>query len=141
VEETIRDLIEGPSWQKDPIQFLVVDLTLVAGVDMSAAEAFVRLQRLLFAKGVTLVFCGFTADSVVGKSLRSVDVLGAEGVELFSEFNDAMECTHFSLKFEIVLVIVWSGTENAYLGSWFRSRKIATSPTPMCKCLLIVIYV
>lgn len=59
---------------------------------MSSAEAFVRLQRLLSAKYVTLVFCGFTADSAVGKALESVDVLGAEGVELFSTFNDAMEC-------------------------------------------------
>ncbi|KAJ3551621.1 hypothetical protein NP233_g13047 [Leucocoprinus birnbaumii] len=114
VEQTIRDLIEGPSWQRNPIQFLVVDLTLVAGVDMSASEAFVRIQRLLAVKGVTLVFCGFAADSAVGKSLTSVDVLGAEGVELFSTFNDAME---------------W--TENAYLRSWFRSHKIETSPTPL----------
>ncbi|KAF5346205.1 hypothetical protein D9756_011137 [Leucocoprinus leucothites] len=114
VEETIRNLIEGPSWQKNPIEFLVVDLTLVAGVDMSASEAFVRIQRLLSAKGVTLVFCGFAADSAVGKSLESADVLGAEGVELFLTFNDAME---------------W--TENAYLRSWFRDHKIETSPTPL----------
>jgi len=92
IEETIRDLIKGPSWQKNPIQFLIVDLTLVAGVDMSASEAFVRIQRLLDGKGVTLVFCGFAADSTIGKSLASVDVLGAEGVELFLTFNDAMEC-------------------------------------------------
>ncbi|KXN84899.1 hypothetical protein AN958_11925 [Leucoagaricus sp. SymC.cos] len=114
VEETIRNLIEGPSWQKNPIQFLVVDLTLVAGVDMSASEAFVRVQRLLSAKGVTLVFCGFSADSAVGKSLRSVDVLGAEGVELFSTFNDAME---------------W--TENGYLRAWFQSHKNETSSIPL----------
>lgn len=95
VEETIRSLIEGPSWQKSPIQFLVVDLTLVAGVDMSSAEAFVRIQRLLATKGVTLVFCGFSEDSAVGKALHNVEVLGAEGVELFSTFNDAMECKYF----------------------------------------------
>ncbi|KXN82362.1 hypothetical protein AN958_02648 [Leucoagaricus sp. SymC.cos] len=115
-EESIWNLIEGPSWQKNPIQFLVVDLTLVAGVDMSASEAFVRVQRLLSAKGVTLVFCGFSADSAVGKSLRSVDVLGAEGVELFSTFNDAMERA-------------W--TENTYLRAWIRSHKNETSPTPL----------
>jgi SulP family sulfate permease len=74
------------------VQFLVLDLALVAGVDMSSAEAFVRIQRLLAAKYVTLVFCGFKIDSPVGKSLRCVDVLGAEGVELFSTFNDAIEC-------------------------------------------------
>lgn len=75
------------------MQFLVLDLALVAGVDMSAAEAFVRIHRLLVAKYVTLVFCGFKVDSPVGKALRSVDVLGADGVELFLTFSDAIECT------------------------------------------------
>ena len=92
VEESIRSLIEGPSWQNNPVQFLVLDLALVAGVDMSSAEAFVRIHRLLAAKYVTLVFCGFKIDSPVGKALRSVDVLGADGVELFLTFNDAIEC-------------------------------------------------
>ena len=92
IEETIRDLIKGPSWQKNPIRFLIVDLSLVAGVDMSASEAFVRIHRLLDGKGATLVFCGFSADSAIGKSLTSVNVLGAEGVESFLTFNDAMEC-------------------------------------------------
>ncbi|EKM75977.1 hypothetical protein AGABI1DRAFT_122882 [Agaricus bisporus var. burnettii JB137-S8] len=107
VEETIKGLFEAPSWQKNPIQFLVIDMVHVAGVDMSAAEAFVRIQRLLFAKRVVLVFCGFSDDSVVGKALQNVGVLDAEGVELFSTFNDAME---------------W--TENEYLHSWFRSHPL-----------------
>ncbi|KDR73007.1 hypothetical protein GALMADRAFT_745144 [Galerina marginata CBS 339.88] len=114
VEETIRSLLEGPYWQNQPIQFLVLDLSMVAGVDMSSAEAFVRIQRLLTAKRVTLVFCGFVADSPIGKALRSVEVLGAHGVELFSTFSDAME---------------W--TENAYLRAWFRSQKIETSATSL----------
>lgn len=95
VEESIRSLIEGPSWQNNPVQFLVLDLSLVAGVDMSSAEAFVRIQRLLAAKYVTLVFCGFKIGSSVGKALRSVDVLGADGVELFLTFNDAIECMYW----------------------------------------------
>ncbi|KAJ7902840.1 sulfate transporter family-domain-containing protein [Mycena olivaceomarginata] len=106
VEEAIRNIIDGPSWQRNPVRFLVLDLSLVGGVDMSSAEAFVRLQRLLSVKYVTLVFCGFSAESPVGKALQSVDVLGADGVELFSTMNDAME---------------W--TENAYLRAWFRSQK------------------
>ena len=59
---------------------------------MSAAEAFVRVQRLLSAKYITLVFCGFSMESSIGRSLRSVGVLGAPGVELFAGFNEAMEC-------------------------------------------------
>ncbi|KAJ4490657.1 sulfate transporter family-domain-containing protein [Lentinula aciculospora] len=110
VEETIRGIIDAPSWQRNPVRFLVVDLTMVAGVDMSSAEAFVRVQRLLAAKYVTLVFCGFKVDSAVGKALGSVGVMGSEGVELFSTLNDAME---------------W--TENVYLKAYYRSQKLETS--------------
>lgn len=91
VEETIRTVLQ-PSWS--PVRFLLADLTLVGGVDMSAAEAFVRIHRLLSARGVSLVFCGFKADGPIGKALASVDVLGADGVELFSTFNNALECKH-----------------------------------------------
>lgn len=113
VEDAIRGIVEGPSWHANPVQFLVLDLSLVAGVDMSSAEAFVRIHRFLSAKSVTLVFCGFSAESTVGKALESVHVLGADGVELFSTFSDAME---------------W--TENVYLRTWFMSQKHeSTSPT------------
>ncbi|KAI0694038.1 sulfate transporter family-domain-containing protein [Cytidiella melzeri] len=106
VEETMRTVVEGPSWQTNPIRFFILDLALVAGVDMSAAEAFVRIQRLLRLRGVVLVFCGFSDVSPVGRALRSVDLLEMDGVELFASFNDALE---------------W--TENAYLRSWFSSQK------------------
>lgn len=92
VEDTIRAIIEGPSWHTNPVRFLVLDLSLVAGVDMSSAEAFVRIHRFLSAKAVTLVFCGFSMDSPVARALTSVHVLGSDDVELFSTYNDAMEC-------------------------------------------------
>lgn len=92
VEEAIRDLVDLVQWQRNPIRFLIVDLSLVAGVDMSSAEAFVRVQRLLAARSVTIVFCGFSTESSVGKALQSVGLLEADFVELFSTFSDAMEC-------------------------------------------------
>ena len=95
VEDTIRHLIEGPSWQVNPVRFVVLDLALVAGVDMSAAEAFVRIQRFLAAKAVTLVFSGLNMESPVAKALESVEVLAADNVEVFSTFHDAMECLYF----------------------------------------------
>ncbi|KAF9005068.1 sulfate anion transporter [Cyathus striatus] len=72
VEETIRSLIDGPAYQLNPVRFLVLDLSLVAAI--------------LSAKLVTLVLCGFVADtdSSVGQALESVGVLGADGVELFN---------------------------------------------------------
>jgi SulP family sulfate permease len=97
VEEAIKNIVEDPSWQRRPVRFLVIDLTLVGGVDMSSAEAFVRVQRLLAAKNVVLVFCGFVPDSAIGKALQSVGVLGEDFVELFNTFNDAMECGYLAL--------------------------------------------
>ena len=92
VEEAIRRLFEEHAWQRTLIRFLVLDLALVAGVDLSAAEAFVRVQRLLASKRVVLVLCGFTADTNVGRALANVGLLEMAGVELFETFSDAMEC-------------------------------------------------
>lgn len=99
VEESIRSLVEGNSWRENPILFLVVDLSLVYGVDMSAAEAFVRLQRLLSSKMVVLIFCGFRMDSAVGNSLSNVGLFDTEGVECFEACNDAMECKSLCSRF------------------------------------------
>lgn len=111
VEETLKNIVEDATWKRNPVRFVVVDLSLVIGVDMSAAEAFVRVQRLLAAKGVVLVFCGVTADSPCGKALSSVGILQEPSVEVFETLNDAME---------------W--TENAYLQAWFRAQKSWTTP-------------
>lgn len=68
------------------------------GVDFSAAEAFVRIQRLLEGKGVVLVLCGCSCDSNVGLALQSVDLWtgGSEhAVEVFENQNDALEVSSF----------------------------------------------
>ncbi|KAH8111668.1 sulfate anion transporter [Phellopilus nigrolimitatus] len=106
VEAAVRRLLEPAAWAARPVRFVVLDLALVAGTDLSAAEAFVRIQRLLAARGVTMVLCGLAEDAPVGAALRNVGLLEVEGVELFEGFGDAME---------------W--TENAYLRAWFMSQK------------------
>ncbi|TDL16311.1 sulfate anion transporter [Rickenella mellea] len=112
VEEAIRKLVELAEWQRNPIRFLIIDLSLVVGVDMSSAEAFVRVQRILAARSVTMVFSGFTVDSAVGIALQSVGLLEADYVEVFTAFTDAVE---------------W--TENAYLRAWFNSQKAEVDST------------
>ncbi|KAL0573865.1 hypothetical protein V5O48_008082 [Marasmius crinis-equi] len=110
VEEAIRNVVEGHLYS-NPVRFLVLDMTFVAGLDMSSAEAFVRVHRMLRDKGITMVFCGFKGESEIGRALSNVDVLGAEGVELFETFGDAIE---------------W--TENCYLRAWYRSQKELVLP-------------
>ncbi|KAG6333879.1 hypothetical protein ID866_5208 [Astraeus odoratus] len=114
VEDTLRSLVEDPNWRRNPVRFVIVDLTLVAGVDMSSAEAFVRVQRLLAAKGVVLVFCGVSAESAVGKALACCGILEEPQVELCETLHDALE---------------W--TENAYLRAWFRVQKTGGTPVAL----------
>ncbi|KAK0187257.1 sulfate transporter family-domain-containing protein [Armillaria mellea] len=123
-----RDRVEAP----DPgIRFLVLDLTHVAGVDMSAIEGLVRVRRMLEKRGVCLVMCGVRrGEGPVGKALdvffgdeaESEDTPGAveagigSKVEVFDSFGDAMECKSTP---------IW--TENAYLKAWFKAQKVARS--------------
>ncbi|TKY89922.1 hypothetical protein EX895_001219 [Sporisorium graminicola] len=110
VEDLIRRALDIAAWNQNPIRFLIVDYTLVSGVDFSAAEAFLRINRLLMAKDVLLVFCGLNPDSDVGVALRSVDLWAdrSENLEVFANLNEALE---------------W--TENEYLRGMYASSLMA----------------
>ncbi|KAK4702198.1 sulfate permease, SulP family, partial [Phenoliferia sp. Uapishka_3] len=118
-EATVRKILEAAAWSSNPIRFLVLDFSMASGVDFSAAEAFVRMQRLLEDKGVTLVLCGCPIDSSVGLALRSVD-LWVDGevnpVKVFENLNDALEhCENaflrslFSKDFDAPQIVTTSG--------------------------------
>lgn len=113
VEELIRKGLDIATWQEHPIRFLIVDFSLVYGVDFSAAEAFTRIQRLLQAKDVVFIFCGVTPESDVGIALRSVDLWteSAMRLEVFQNLNEALE---------------W--TENEYLRNMYMAGVSATKP-------------
>jgi MFS superfamily sulfate permease-like transporter len=87
VEDTCRAFLDKSAWEENPIRFLIVDLALVGGLDLSAAEAFVRVQRLLVAKRVILVFCGQPLNSDVAKALQAVD-LWSGNAEVFATLNE-----------------------------------------------------
>lgn len=110
VENLIRRALDIAAWNQNPIRFLIVDYTLVSGVDFSAAEAFLRINRLLMAKGVLLVFCGLNPESDVGVALRSVDLWAdrCDNLEVFASLNEALE---------------W--TENEYLRGMYASSLMA----------------
>lgn len=94
VEATIRDLLDAANWEANPIRFLILDFSLASGVDFSAAEAFLRIQRLLEVREVVLVLCGCDPETPVGKSLRNIELFRdspEERVRVFSNLNDALE--------------------------------------------------
>lgn len=97
VEATIRELLDAASWDANPIRYLILDFSLASGVDFSAAEAFLRIQRLLTVREVVLVLCGCDSDTPVGKSLRNIELFRdtpKEQVRVFSSLNDALEVGH-----------------------------------------------
>jgi len=87
VKGTIEDIIKYPSWQRRPVRFLGVDLTLVGGVDMSLLRpSFVSIARCL-RRMLCLSFVGSSLTRQLA-ALQSVSVLGEEFVELFTTCND-----------------------------------------------------
>ncbi|GAA5980112.1 hypothetical protein JCM10908_001540 [Rhodotorula pacifica] len=94
VEIAVRKILDAANWSTEPIRYLVVDFSSASGVDFSAAEAFVRMQRLLDERGVVLVLCGCPPDSEVGNALRSVGLWSdsSDGkVVVLENLNDALE--------------------------------------------------
>lgn len=100
VEAKIRELLDAASWNLTPIQYLILDFSLASGVDFSAAEAFLRIQRLLQGKHVILVLCGCDPETPVGKALRQVDLFTTgdqSTVRVFATLNDALEVSPVQL--------------------------------------------
>lgn len=99
VENQIRYLL-SESFQTQRLRFLVLDLYNVDGVDFSAAEAFTRINRLLNAKGVNMIVCGFSMKGEMGRSLCNVGLFDSEdAVQYFESLNPALEyCENYLLK-------------------------------------------
>jgi sulfate permease, SulP family len=94
VEKTIRQFLEARTFEENPIRYLVMDFTFVPGVDYSAAEMFIRMRRLLSARGIHLILSGVKDGGEVAHSLQSVGIWsdGSEkGVKNFEDLNAALE--------------------------------------------------
>lgn len=100
VEKRVRGLIEEETFKDRPIRFLVLDLTRVNGLDFSAAEAFTRLNRILWKRRVHMIISGIDVEGEVGISLQNVGLFEKENeVEIFETLNAALEyCENELLK-------------------------------------------
>lgn len=98
VENKIRALIDDKAFLHQPVQFLVLDFMHVTGLDFSAAEAFMRMNRILGRREVKLILSSVHFSNEVGKALTSVGLLdteqaGGEGPvpKVFEDLNQALE--------------------------------------------------
>jgi sulfate permease, SulP family len=94
VEKRVRNLIQEEAFSKQPIRYLILDFRYVSGLDFSAAEAFVRMNRVLRSRDVEMVLSGVSVDGEVGQSLAMVGLLETEENEppkIFEDLNQALE--------------------------------------------------
>ena len=97
VEQTVRALIDAERFAATPIRYTVVDCSYITGIDFSASEAFVRMNRILHRRGVKLVMSGVTLASEVGRSLSMVGLfVGSDEdavpvPEIYEDLNGALE--------------------------------------------------
>lgn len=93
-ETHIRALFDDRLWKSSPIRFLLLDMTLVTGLDFSAAEAFIRVRRLVQTRRVHLILCGVSPGSEVGLALHAVGLWESSPdnlCQVFPTLNTALE--------------------------------------------------
>ncbi|KAI9593622.1 sulfate transporter family-domain-containing protein [Syncephalis fuscata] len=75
-------------------RFIIMDFSLVTGLDFSAAEALVRVKRVLASNDVCLVVAGVAADSDIGHALQSMCSTNARTAQQAMEWceNQLLKC-------------------------------------------------
>jgi SulP family sulfate permease len=111
VERTIRELLDERGWDKHPIRFLILDLQLVQGLDFSAAEAFVRIRRLLRARQVYMILCNVARGSDEEKALIKTGIWMNDS----DDEPDDIKCFQYANE-----AIEWC--ENVLLQSYFEKK-------------------
>ncbi|KAF2401241.1 hypothetical protein EJ06DRAFT_529372 [Trichodelitschia bisporula] len=97
VEKRVRELMEDDAFAAQPIRYLILDFSAVTGLDFSAAEAFVRMNRILRDKGIEMVLSSVPIQGEVGRSLIMVGLLDDEEEDaappprVFEDLNQALE--------------------------------------------------
>ena len=97
VERSVKAMIDEEAFSRQPIRYLILDFGNVDGLDFSAAEAFVRMNRILRGKGVEMVLSSISIAGEIGGSLAMVGLLEEDEEKessppkLFETLNQALE--------------------------------------------------
>jgi sulfate permease, SulP family len=98
VETEIRALIETQNFNRRLIRYVVVDFSQVTGIDFSAAEAFMRINRVLCRKNIQMMLSSVSFSDKVGRSLGMVGLLDGDNTdpgnplpEVYEDLNGALE--------------------------------------------------
>jgi sulfate permease, SulP family len=95
VERKVRQLIDEESFKTQPIRYLILDFRHVTGLDFSAGEALVRMNRILRDKEVEMLLSSVSMTGEVGRSLIMVGLLEKDEEcpppRTFEDLNQALE--------------------------------------------------
>ncbi|KAK4999606.1 hypothetical protein LTR66_001388 [Elasticomyces elasticus] len=95
VEKRARAIIEKEAFAAEPVHYVILDLSHVTGIDYSAANAFVRMHRILHRRRVDMVLAGVKLDDEIGQSLKRVELFveedGSPAPKVFEDLNGALE--------------------------------------------------
>ncbi|KXS17779.1 hypothetical protein M427DRAFT_245685 [Gonapodya prolifera JEL478] len=97
LDEQIMELLDNSS--TGPPRFLVIDFSIVSGMDYSASEAFHRIKRRLQSRGVYLVICGLGVAGIY--ELDKIGLFEEEDdrTKRFETLNSALEwCENIQLQ-------------------------------------------
>lgn len=131
IEQAVRSLLDDDYFDLKPIRYLVLDMSTVSAIDFSAAEAFMRMKRMLDTKAVFMLIAGAGEDSTVIQSLRAVGLLNSlhanpacyqdeEGGN-FTECEDDYESSVVRLFHNLNSALEWS--ENQFLKDYYKHRE------------------
>lgn len=131
IERAVRSLLDDEYFDLKPIRYLVLDMSTVSAIDFSAAEAFMRMKRMLDTKAVFMLIAGAGEDGAVIKSLRAVGLLNSlhanpacyqdEEEGMFAECEDDYESSVVRLFHDLNSALEWS--ENQFLKDYYRHRE------------------
>jgi SulP family sulfate permease len=97
LNESTELFIKGPS----QIRFLILDFSLISGIDYSAMEAFQTIARKLIANATHMIFCGLgpEAKKVVSSELfdEAENLAEIQLTHMFDNLNQALEWSENTL--------------------------------------------
>jgi len=91
LNEHTRIFLKGPS----QIRFLILDFSLISGIDYSAMEAFQTITRKLIVSATHIIFCGLGPEAKKVVSTGFFDeteaLAGIQLTHMFDNLNQALE--------------------------------------------------
>ncbi|CAO3628038.1 unnamed protein product [Cunninghamella blakesleeana] len=137
VERAIRGMLDQRAWDEKPIRFLILDLQLVQGLDFSAAEAFLRIRRLLIARQIFMIICNVQPKSDEEKALRKAGMWRTDDSKPLPSHNNHNNNNHnqlsqhspYDLRCFQHLDEALEWCENVLLKSYFVNKSPLPIPT------------